>query len=112
MKIFIPLMNGKLTPHFGHCEEFSVIIMDDPKGEIKTSERISGPAHEPGVLPRFLMEQGAYLVIAGGMGGRARDMLEAKGIEVVVGGPALAPEEVVAQWQNGELGNGANQCNH
>lgn len=112
MKIFIPLMNGKLTPHFGHCEEFAIITLDDPKGEIISSERVKGPAHEPGALPRFLVEQEATLVIAGGMGGRARDMLTAKGIDVVVGGPALAPEEVVALWQNDELGDENNQCNH
>lgn len=112
MKIFIPLMNGELTPHFGHCEEFAVITLDDPKGEIQSSERIEGPAHEPGSLPRFLIEQGADLVIAGGMGGRAKDMLVAKGIDVVVGGPALAPDEVVGLWQKGELGDEGNQCNH
>jgi ATP-binding protein involved in chromosome partitioning len=112
MKIFIPLMNGELTPHFGHCEEFAVITLEDPKGDIQTSERIKGPAHEPGSLPRFLIDQGASLVIAGGMGGRARDMLVAKGIEVVVGGPSKSPEEVVALWQEGEIGGGENQCNH
>jgi len=112
MKIFIPLVNGELTAHFGHCEEFAVITLDDPKGEIKSSDRVKGPAHEPGSLPGFLIAQEASLVIAGGMGGRARDMLVAKGIEVIVGGPALKPEEVVAMWQSGELGDGKNQCSH
>jgi len=29
MKFAIPLVEGKLTAHFGHCKEFAVIDVED-----------------------------------------------------------------------------------
>jgi predicted Fe-Mo cluster-binding NifX family protein len=112
MKIMMPLAAGLLTPHFGHCEEFALLELDRESGEIKTSARLIPPAHEPGVLPRWIAEQQANLVIAGGMGQRARGLLEAQGIEVVTGAPNLSPEQVVEFWQGGKLPGDENFCDH
>jgi len=45
---------------------------------------IDAPPHEPGLLPRWLHEQGAHLIIAGGMGHRAQELFVQNGIQVTV----------------------------
>ena len=47
MKFAVPLANGKLTAHFGHCQEFAIVEVED--GRIKKQETLVPPPHEPGV---------------------------------------------------------------
>ncbi len=112
MKIMIPLADGRLTAHFGHCSEFAALDLDAENREIVTEVRLPAPPHEPGVLPNWLADRGADLVIAGGMGQRAKDLLEAQGVEVIVGAPEEEPAAVVAKWRDGALGDGRNSCDH
>jgi predicted Fe-Mo cluster-binding NifX family protein len=112
MKIMIPLHAGLLTPHFGHCQEFGLLDLDRENGEVITSERLNPPMHEPGVLPRWIADQGADLVIAGGMGQKARQILEQRGVQVVTGAPSEAPEQVVLKWHRGEISGDSNLCDH
>ena len=110
MKIAIPLADGKLTAHFGHCQEFALI---DVKGdEITKKETLVPPPHEPGVLPAWLHDLGASVIIAGGMGGRAIDLFKQNSINVIIGAPALEPEELVKSYLNNTLATGANVCDH
>lgn len=108
--IVIPVANGKLSPHFGHCEQFAFI--ETEKGEIKGNEIKTPPPHEPGVLPRWLYEQGADVVITGGMGDQAQQLLREKGIEVVLGAPMDSPEALAHQFLSGSLVTGNNVCDH
>ena len=110
MKFAIPLAEGKLTAHFGHCQEFALIEVEN--NEIKNKETLIPPPHEPGVLPRWLHEMGTDVIIAGGMGGRALDLFAQNGIKVVTGAPALVPEELVKSYLDNVLETGANVCDH
>ena len=110
MKFAIPLAEGKLTAHFGHCQEFALIEVED--NEIKTKETHVPPPHEPGVLPAWLHSLGANVIIAGGMGGRAIDLFEQNSINVIIGAPALEPEELVRSYLDNTLVTGANVCDH
>ena len=110
MKIAIPLADGKLTAHFGHCQEFSLIEVEGNK--ITKKETLVPPPHEPGVLPAWLHELGAGVIIAGGMGGRALNLFEQNGIKVVTGASAGEPEELVNSYLNKTLMTGANVCDH
>jgi len=112
MRIMIPLADGRLTSHFGHCAEFAQLDVDTETGEITTSELIAAPPHQPGLLPEWLAEREANLVIAGGMGQRARDLLEEQGVEVIVGVAPDTPESLVARWHAGSLADGQNLCDH
>jgi len=64
------------------------------------------------VLPRWLHEQGANAIIAGGMGQRAQSLFESNGIQVVVGAPADTPENLVTAFISGTLKSGENVCDH
>ena len=110
MKIAIPLADGKLTAHFGHCQEFALVDVEG--NEITKKETLVPPPHEPGVLPAWLHDLGASVIIAGGMGGRAIDLFKQNSINVIIGAPALEPEELVKSYLNNTLATGANVCDH
>ena len=110
MKFAIPLAEGKLTAHFGHCQEFALIEVEGE--EIKAKEILVPPTHEPGVLPRWLHEQGANVIIAGGMGQRAQTLFTDQDITVIVGAPVEDPEILVKSYLNNALISGDNLCDH
>ena len=110
MKFAIPLADGKLTAHFGHCQEFALIDVEG--NEITKKETLVPPPHEPGVLPAWLHKLGASVIIAGGMGGRALNLFEQNGIKVITGVQALEPEELVKNYLDKKLMTGANVCDH
>jgi predicted Fe-Mo cluster-binding NifX family protein len=112
MRIAIPTADGKLCMHFGHCEQFALVDANEKTREITGQQLLTPPAHEPGVLPKWLHEQGANVIIAGGMGQRAQSLFAEKGIKVVVGAPGETPEKVVAAYLSGTLVSGTNVCDH
>ncbi len=112
MKIAIPTAEGKLCMHFGHCDTFAFLEVDTDAKKILSKEMLQPPPHEPGVLPRWLNEQGANLVVAGGMGARAQGFFQEFGIDVMVGAPSDEPENVVSALLDGTLQLGKNICDH
>ena len=112
MRIAIPLADGKLAMHFGHCERFAILDVDANEKRILGTEVLSPPPHEPGVLPRWLHEQGANVIIAGGMGRRARQLFTQNDITVLVGAPADTPDKLAEAYLNGTLQTGENVCDH
>jgi len=112
MRIAIPLAKGKLSMHFGHCERFALVDVDAAEKKIHRREDIDAPPHEPGLLPRWLAERGANVVITGGMGQRAQALFAERGIQVVVGAPVDTPERIVGDYLAGTLQAGQNVCDH
>jgi ATP-binding protein involved in chromosome partitioning len=110
--IAIPVLEGRLCPHFGHCQQFALLEVDTAGKEILNSRQVTPPPHQPGLLPLWLHDEGVNLVIAGGMGGRAQGMFAAHGIEVIVGAPAEPPESLVRSYLDGSLQPGENICDH
>mgnify|MGYP000197517347 CR=1 FL=1 len=112
MRIAIPLANGNLSMHFGHCECFALIDVDQMEKKIIKREDITAPPHQPGLLPPWLAEQGVEVIIAGGMGQRAQGLFAQQGIQVVIGAPAETPERLVNDFLSGTLAVGENICDH
>jgi predicted Fe-Mo cluster-binding NifX family protein len=112
MKIAIPLADGRLCAHFGHCEQFALVEVDEATKKTIRTTHLTPPPHEPGVLPRWLHEQGANVIIAGGMGQRAQGLFSQNGIKVVVGAPAETPEKIMSAYLAGTLEAGQNICDH
>ncbi len=112
MKIAFPLANGRLSMHFGHCERFALIDVDTTTKSVVSREDIDAPPHQPGLLPPWLAERGARMIIAGGMGQRAQSLFAQQGIQVIVGAPAETPERLVADYLAGTLQSGENTCDH
>ena len=109
-RIAIPLENGILCEHFGHCEVF--YIADVINGEVANETQIVPPEHEPGLYPAWVSEQGVTLVIAGGMGEKAKELFRQENIQVFVGADAKTPRELVEDFLKNSLVTGENSCNH
>ena len=112
MKYTVPITGGTMSPHFGHCEQFAFFDVDEQKKEITHMEFVASPEHQPGLLPVWLAEKGAGVVIAGGMGPRAVDLLQQQGISVVLGATESDPEKAVLSYLSGALITGGNVCDH
>ena len=110
MKFAIPLAEGKLTAHFGHCKEFAIIDVEND--QIKNKEILVPPPHEPGVLPKWLHEMGANVIIAGGMGQRAINLFNQQKINVFVGAQIKSHKDLANDLLNNSLAAGANYCDH
>jgi predicted Fe-Mo cluster-binding NifX family protein len=98
--------------HFGHCERFALVDVDIAGKKILKREDIEAPPHQPGLLPPWLAERGTNMVIAGGMGQRARSLFAEQGLAVLVGASAETPERLVEDYLSGTLVVGENVCDH
>jgi predicted Fe-Mo cluster-binding NifX family protein len=112
MRIAIPMADGRLCMHFGHCEKFAIIEADPGSRKVVKSEEVNPPEHQPGLYPNWLAEKGVQVVIAGGMGQRALGLFAEKNIKVFVGAPAESPDRLVALYLDGTLKPGDNVCDH
>lgn len=112
MRIAIPVAQGRLSMHFGHCEEFALVDVDPEKKVVIKKEMVSAPEHQPGLLPKWLHEKGADVIIAGGMGGRAQGLFAENGIQVVVGSSEDDVDHIVISYLEGRLQTGPNVCDH
>ncbi|MFH1875193.1 MAG: NifB/NifX family molybdenum-iron cluster-binding protein [Pseudomonadota bacterium] len=86
--------------------------MDEKQKQIINKEILAAPPHEPGLLPRWLGEKGANVIIAGGMGQRAQTLFAQQKIKVFVGASSATPEEIVEAYLNDALISGTNLCDH
>lgn len=111
MKIAIPVANGMLSPHFGHCEAFTIFDIDE-SGEVTSRRSETPPPHEPGVLPSWLKSLNVEHIIAGGMGNRAQMLFSEYGISVTAGASGTDPEQIAQAYVKGELKCGDNLCDH
>jgi len=112
MKYAVPVSGGVVSAHFGHCEQFALIDVDEANKQILGKELVDSPGHEPGLLPQWLEGKGVSLVIAGGMGSRAQSLFQQNRIGVITGIMESDPEKVVLSYLNGVLATGGNVCDH
>ncbi len=109
-KIAVPLENRVLCPHFGHCENFAIITVDN--GVAGAEIHVTPPEHQPGLYPRWIAQYGVTDVIAGGMGQRAIDLFKEQKINVFVGAPIQSAKELVQAFLDGSLKLESNYCDH
>jgi predicted Fe-Mo cluster-binding NifX family protein len=108
--IALPLEGGVLCAHFGHCEAFAFVSVED--NIITDIKEISPPEHVPGLYPRWIAQFGVSDVIAGGMGQKAIMLFNEQSINAFVGAPVRTAKELVEDFLVGNLQLSANYCNH
>jgi len=102
-------LEAEVHPHFGRCPYFVLVDVDTEMPQSVTA--IPNPyygAHEPGQVPAYIHQQGAKVMITGGMGGRAMQMFDQLGIDPVTGAAGTVGE-ALAQYLSGALA-GAASC--
>ncbi|MBN2437262.1 MAG: NifB/NifX family molybdenum-iron cluster-binding protein [Deltaproteobacteria bacterium] len=112
VRVAVPLAEGRLSVHFGHCQQFALFDTDPEARKILDETIVDAPPHEPGLLPTWLKEKGADVILAGGMGSRAQELFQQKGIQVIIGAPSGVASQVVMDYLSGALKTGANVCDH
>ena len=80
-------LNSKVSAHFGRCPYYTLVEVEN--GEIRKVSNVENPYYvshgQPGDAPNFIKQQGADVIIAGGMGPRAIQFFNELGIEAVTG---------------------------
>ena len=100
MKIAIATEGTSVSSHFGKCENFTIVEIENSAVKSKNILNTSGNQH--GLLPGFLASQNVKLVIAGGMGEGARQNLITNNIEIISGVSGTIDEAITA-YLNGNL---------
>ncbi len=108
--IAVPLEGGQLCTHFGHCELFAIVEIEDQ--QITQVKEVAPPEHQPGLYPRWISQFGVTDVIAGGIGGNAIGLFNQQKINVFVGAPIKPARELVEDFLADRLQLGANYCDH
>ena len=106
------MSGGKVATHFGHCEQFALIDVDEARNAIVGMEIVDSPGHQPGLLPVWLAGEGISVVIAGGMGSRAQELFRQNRIKVIINILGSDPERVVLDYIGGTLEVGDDVCDH
>lgn len=110
-KIAVPIdENGVLDGHFGHCKFFAVLLTQDKN--IVDEQTLIPPPHEPGLLPKWIAEQGVTDVLAGGMGQKAIQIFNYNEVNVFVGAPRKSAKDLVQGFLDSSIQFTANYCDH
>jgi predicted Fe-Mo cluster-binding NifX family protein len=108
--IAIPTINNCLCNHFGHCEKFAIIGIEN--NNITEEIYIIPPPHEPGLLPEWLASKGITHIIAAGMGRRAISLFNQQNIRVITGAQNKHPRILAEEFIHNKLVTGINICDH
>ncbi|MCB8964723.1 MAG: ATPase [Bacteroidales bacterium] len=109
-KFAIPMAGDVLSAHFGHCQAFAFVDVEN--NNITNVTVLDPPEHQPGTYPKWVAENGATDVIAGGMGAQAINLFNGCGINVFVGAPIKSVTELVNDFMADKLSLNANYCDH
>jgi predicted Fe-Mo cluster-binding NifX family protein len=109
MKIALPSRDGMIDGHFGHCEYFTVVTIEDDK--IIEEDRLDPPEGcgcKSNIVP-VMAQMGISVMLAGNMGQGAVNILGAHGIQVIRGCSGT-PKNAVEQWIAGQVQDTGQAC--
>jgi predicted Fe-Mo cluster-binding NifX family protein len=111
MKIAVPVNEDKqIDGHFGHCESYNLFTISDKKEivEINTLDSPQGCGCKSNIAS-VLASDGVSVMLAGGIGGGAINVLNSYGIQVIRGcsGNAI---EVVKLYLAGLVEDSGSSC--
>jgi predicted Fe-Mo cluster-binding NifX family protein len=113
MKIAVPVTTeNQIDGHFGHCESYGVYTISE-RNEITDVKKVKSPegCGCKSDIASVLASDGVTLMLAGGIGGGAVNVLNSNGIEVIRGCTGDATE-AVKLYLSGETVDSGNNCSH
>jgi predicted Fe-Mo cluster-binding NifX family protein len=111
MKIAVPVTKeNQIDGHFGHCESYGVFTVSDKNEivEMKSIESPQGCGCKSDIVS-VLASDGVSIMLAGGIGGGAINVLNNSGIEVIRGCSGDATE-VVKLYLSGLVEDSGSSC--
>ena len=110
MKIAVTYDNGEVFQHFGHSEFFK--IYDAKDGKTISAEVVSTNGSGHGALAGLLQQSNVDVLICGGIGGGAKNALDAAGILLYAGVTGSADAAVEALLAGKLAQRTEANCNH
>lgn len=110
-KIAVPITeNNQIDGHFGHCESYGVYTLSE-SNEITGFEKLDSPqgCGCKSNIAAVLAQKGVTVMLAGGIGGGAINVLNSYGIEVVRGCTGTA-DEMVKLFVSGVIADSGESC--
>jgi len=110
-KIAIPVTkSNQVDDHFGHCEFYGVYTISEKNEivDVQTTKSEQGCGCHSNIAS-VLAEQGVTVMLAGGIGGGAINVLNNSGIEVVRGCSGNAAE-IVKLFVEGKINDSGVSC--
>jgi predicted Fe-Mo cluster-binding NifX family protein len=111
MKIAVPVTkDNQIDGHFGHCESYGVFTISE-KNEISDVKNVGSPegCGCKSDIASVLAADGVTVMLAGGIGGGAINILNNSGIEVVRGCSGDATE-VIKLFLSGSVADSGSSC--
>ncbi len=97
-------LESRMSHHFGRCPYYVFVEIDGNNEvlNVTTEENPYYSGHQPGLVPRYISDRNANVMIAGGMGARAVEFFNQFGIEVVTGASGRIGD-VLDEYLSGRL---------
>lgn len=111
MKIAVPVtVDNQIDGHFGHCDSYGVYTISE-KNEIADVKNVKSPqgCGCKSDIASVLASDGVRVLLAGGIGGGAINVLNSNGIEVIRGCSGNA-DEVVKLYISGLVKDSGSSC--
>lgn len=113
MKIAIPATkDNQVDGHFGHCDYYQIYTISETK-EITGMQTMEAPCTCgcKSNIASTLADMGVTVMLAGGIGAGAINVLNNAGIEVIRGCSGNT-ETLVNDFVSGKISDNGNTCNH
>ena len=111
MKIAVPVTsNNQVDGHFGHCEYYSIFTISATNEitHVNTIPSVQGCGCKSNIAS-VLAADGVTMMLAGGIGGGAINVLNNAGIDVIRGCEGSA-SEVVNLYITGQIADSGESC--
>ena len=111
MKIAVPITaNNTIDDHFGHCDSFGVYTISE-NNEISEFKRVQSPkgCGCKSDIASILASDGVSVMLAGGIGGGAVNVLTKSGIEVIRGCSGDAGQ-IIELYMTGQVKDRGDSC--
>lgn len=111
MKIALPTRQDVIDNHFGHCEYYTILTVDNDAKTILAQETLEAPSGCgcKSNIASTLSDMGVKVMLAGNMGEGAVRVLGNSGIQVLRGCSGDV-KEVALSWLNGTLSDSGDSC--
>lgn len=110
MRIAVASENGSVFQHFGKSPEFTMYDVETELVQHKEIIPTNGASH--GQIADFLVDNGADIVICGGMGSGAKTALRERRIEIVPGVKGEVDDIIVRYLSGEKIQSFEAECNH
>ena len=110
-KIAVPITrNDQIDDHFGHCEFYGIYSVSDANeiAEVESLQSTQGCGCKSDIA-KVLSGRGVTVMLAGGIGAGAINILNQWGIQVVRGCSGIA-SDVVKQFIEGQVSDSGKSC--